>query len=404
MVDCGVREPSYVGLMGKTAEEVLTGIDLYAEDQRENLLAAAALARDTHPVPRSAADGGYHVLTRYEDVHAVLADPETFSSVQPSLRGVPVRVIPIDTDPPEHRAYRRILNPFFTRPFLLRYERQLREVARDAIESFVDDGVFDVVADFAVPFSAGSLARIVFSTENTELVARGVAAAKQAAVTSSPEAFQALAALAMEALSEAEAAAGGREDVLAALVTAEIDGRPLSLEERLGIIVTLFLGGLDTTRGVITNIAYHLATRADIESRLRDPGWWRHELDEFLRLETTVAFMARTATRDTEIAGTPIAEGDRIAVFFAAANRDPARFDRPDELVFDRTSNPHVSWGVGVHHCLGMHFARLQLAVAFEELLARTTNFRLVRGADIPRQVGLSHNSPYLLRLEFDRV
>ncbi|WP_328609691.1 cytochrome P450 [Amycolatopsis sp. NBC_00345] len=389
--------------MAKSVEEILANVDLYAEDQRENLLAAAAAARTRSPIPHTGADGGYHVLTRYEDVRTVCADPERFSSGQPSIRGVPVRVIPIDTDPPAHREYRKILNPYFSRNFLLRYEEQMREIARAAVASFVDKGVCDVVQDFAIPFSAGSLAKIVFATENQDLVARGVAAAKQAALTSSPESFQALAGLAMEALAEVEGA-GGEDTVLRALVTATVGGRPLTLEERLGIVTTLFLGGLDTTRGVIANIAYHLATRADVEPILRRPDGWQRELEEFLRYETTVAFMARTAVRDTEVGGVPVKEGDRIAVLFAAANRDPVWFERPDELVFDRPNVPHLAFGFGIHRCLGLHFARVQLAIAFEELLARTTNFRLADGAEISRQVGLSLNSPHRLDVTFDAL
>ncbi|KAA9154307.1 cytochrome P450 [Amycolatopsis acidicola] len=384
--------------MTKSVDEILDGIDLYDEDQREHLLDAVAGARGSRPVLRSEADGGYYVLTRYEDVRAVCADAETFSSAQPSLRGVPVRLIPIDTDPPDHREYRKILNPFFTREALLRYEDQMREIARHAIAAFLDRGELEVVGDFAVPFSAGSLARIVFATDNTELVDRGVAAAKQAAVASTPEAFQTLAGLAVEAFGQASP-----DGLLGALVTAKIGDRELTLEERLGIVTTLFLGGLDTTRGVLTNIAYHLATRPDVEPLLRKPDWWRGELDEFLRLETTVAFMARTATRDTELGGTPVKTGDRIAVFFTAANRDPARFAHPDELDFGREHNQHLAFGLGIHRCLGLHFARLQLAIAFEELLARATNFRLKPGAEIPRQVGLSLNSPYRLELTFER-
>ncbi|MFI5606499.1 cytochrome P450 [Amycolatopsis sp. NPDC051903] len=391
--------------MAKPVEEILADVDLYAEDQSENLLAAAAAARTTCPVPHTEADGGYHLLTRYEDVRAVCTAPELFSSAQPAIRGVPVRVIPIDTDPPDHREYRRILNPYFTRAALERHEPQLREIARAAIESFVDKSSCDVVADFAIPFSAGSLARIVFATDNRELVDRGVAAAKEAALTSSPEAFQLLAGLAMEALAEAEAAPDdGADNVLRALVTAKIGDRALTLEERLGMVTTLFLGGLDTTRGVIANIVHHLATRADVEPLLRQPGGWQRELEEFLRYETTVAFMARTATQDTQIGDTPVKAGERVAVFFAAANRDPAQFERPDELVFDRAGVPHVSFGFGIHRCLGLHFARIQLAIAFEELLARTTRFRLAPGAEIRRQAGLSLGSPHRLDVVFDRV
>jgi cytochrome P450 len=192
--------------------------------------------------------------------------------------------------------------------------------------------------------------------------------------------------------------------VLAALVTAEVDGRPLTIEERLGIITVLLLGGLDTTRGVIVNIAHHLATRDDIESVLRDPDWSHHALDEFLRYETTVSFMARTVTRDTELAGTQLHAGDRLAVHFYSANRDPERFERPDELILDRPNKPNVSFGVGVHRCLGLNFARIQLGIAFEELLAQATNFRVKPDMEIPRQIGVPFGSPSRLWLTFDKA
>jgi cytochrome P450 len=113
--------------------------------------------------------------------------------------------------------------------------------------------------------------------------------------------------------------------------------------------------------------------------------------------------MARTVTRDTELSGTPLHAGDRLAVHFYSANRDPARFDHPDELQLNRRHKPNAAFGIGVHRCLGVNFARLQLAVAFEELLKRTTNFRLKEGAEIPRQVGVSLGSPDELWVTFDK-
>jgi cytochrome P450 len=391
-------------VVDKSVEEILANVDLYAEDQRARLLDALALAREECPVLHTEADGGYHLVTRYEDVRTVCENPEIFSSVQPGLRGVPVRLIPLDVDPPDHRHYRRFLNTYFSRSFLLRYEEQIRQIARDAIDRFVDAGEVEFVHGYSVPFSAGSLARIVFATDNADLVSRGVAAVNRVALESTPETFEVVAALAVEAMAEVESSVEGREDVLAALVRETVDGRPLTTEERLGIVTTLLLGGLDTTRGMIVNIAYHLATRDDIEPILRAPNWWRGELDEFLRFEPTVSFMARTVTRDTELGGTPLKAGDRVAVHFYSANRDPARFGRPDELVFDRPSNPHIAFGIGVHRCLGLSFAKIQLAIAFEELLKRTTNFRLKPGTDVPRRIGISLNSPVELHLTFDRT
>lgn len=390
--------------MNKSITDILANVDLYADEQREHLLEALAMAREECPVLHTAADGGYYLVTRYEDVRTVCAHPEIFSSVQPGLRGVPVRLIPLDVDPPGHRHYRSLLNPFFSRSFLLRYEEQMRQIARGAIAGFIDTGEVEFVHGYSVPFSAGSLARIVFVTSNTDLVNRGVAAVNKVAVESTPETFEAVALLAMEAMAEVENSPENREDVLAALTRGTINGRPLTTEERLGIVTTLLLGGLDTTRGLIVNIAYHLATRDDVEPILRAPNWWRGELDEFLRFEPTVSFMARTVTRDTELGGTALKAGDRIAVHFYSANRDPQRFDRPDELVFNRPNNPHMAFGTGVHHCLGLNFARIQIAIAFEELLKQATNFQLKAGTDIPRRTGVSLNSPVELHLTFDRT
>lgn len=389
--------------MSKSVAEILQNIDLYAEDQREHLLEALAVARRECPVLHTEVDGGYYVISRYEDVRTVCGTPDLFSSAQPGLRGVPVRVIPLDVDPPQHRYFRTFLNPYFSRSFLLRYADDMREIAQKAIATFIDRGEFDVVNDYSIPFSAGSLARIVFATENQDLVDRGVKAVNRVATESTPESFEVLAALAMEAMAEVNPEVDDREDVLAALVTAEVDGRALTTEERLGIVVTLLLGGLDTTRGVIVHIANHLATRADVEPVLRTPDWWHSTLDEFLRYETTVSFMARTVTRDTELSGTPLHAGDRLAVHFYSANRDPARFDDPDDLVLDRHHKPNAAFGIGIHRCLGLNFARIQLAIAFEELLNSATNFRLKEGAKIHRQTGVSLGSPDNLWLTFDR-
>jgi cytochrome P450 len=393
-----------VDIVHKSVTDILANVDLYAEDQREHLLEALAVARDQCPVLHTTADGGYHIVTRYEDVRTVCAHPEIFSSVQPGLRGVPVRLIPLDVDPPDHHLFRRFLNGYFSRSFLLRYEEQIRQIARDAIAGFIDKGEVEFVHGYSVPFSAGSLARIVFATDNTDLVSRSVAAVNRVALETAPDTFEPVALLAMEAMAEVENSAEEREDVLAALTRETVEGRLLTTEERLGIVTTLLIGGLDTTRGMIVNIAYHLATRDDVEPILRAPNWWRGEFDEFLRFEPTVSFMARTVTRDTELGGTPLKAGDRIAIHFSSANRDPARFDRPDELVFDRPANPHMAFGAGLHHCLGVNFARIQLAIAFEELLKRATNFQLKAGTDVPRRIGVSLNSPAELHLTFDRV
>lgn len=389
--------------MSKSPGEILGAVDLFADDQREHLLDALAVARRECPVLHTETDGGYYLVTRYEDVRTVCQHPELFSSAEPAIRGQTVRVIPLDVDPPDHARYRRFLNPYFSRTFLLRYETPMREIAREAIAAFVDRGRLEVIRDYAVPVTAGSLARVVFATEDLDLIRRAAAAVRRVALELAPEAFQDLAVLSMEAMAEAQRSPEGREDVLSALVRETAGGHPLTMEERLSIITSLLLGGLDTTRGVIVNILYHLATDDGVEAALRTPERWTAALEEFLRYETTVSFMARTVTRDTELGGTPLRTGDRLAVHFFSANRDASRFERPDQLVLDRRENAHLAFGHGMHRCLGVHFARIQLTIAIEELLARATRFRLQEGTDVPRQVGIGFNSPTELHLTFDR-
>ena len=108
----------------------------------------------------------------------------------------------------------------------------------------------------------------------------------------------------------------------------------------------------------------------------------------------------RTATRDVEIAGQQVRKGDKVGLFFGAANRDPAVFDRPDEVDIDRPRNPHLSFGAGVHRCVGSNLARLQVRVAVEQLLARLSPFRLPEGAKVQYAGDLSRG-PLSLPLEF---
>jgi cytochrome P450 len=163
----------------------------------------------------------------------------------------------------------------------------------------------------------------------------------------------------------------------------------------------MFTGGLDTTKAALGNIALHLATDPGLEQRLRDPEWIKADLDEFLRYESPIMFMARTVTRDTELGGCPLKPGDRVAVHYASANRDESRFDHADQLNFGRERNPHAAFGLGPHRCIGMHFARLQIEVAVGELLSRVTNLRIPDDSHVETAVGIVL-SPEHLPVVFD--
>jgi cytochrome P450 len=363
-------------------------------------------ARRDCPVAHTDADGGgQYVVTRYEDVRRVLEDPQTFSSAGVAPRPSPVRLNPLDSDPPYQVELRKILNPLFTRSFLLRFEPELRKNATDLIGRFIDNGRFEFVREFAGPFVGNALSRVVFNEDDPQKMDHAAEVVIRVAVEATDEAFFELAVLAGQYIAEREANPVERDDVLNAIATGTVDGgRPLTDEERLGVVTVLFLGGLDTTRGAMGSIAYHLASRPELEQRLRDPAWIRQDMDEFIRLESPVGCLGRTATRDVELGGVMIGQGEQLLVRFDSANRDEARFEDASRLRLDVRRGSSAGFGLGIHRCLGSHFARIQIAIAFDELFKRVTNLRFADpGAEVQWAPGIA-NGPEALDLLFDVI
>jgi cytochrome P450 len=383
-------------------EDLAPHLDLFDPAHSERLWEVLAYARSECPVLKTDADDGYFIVTRYDDLRAVLEDPQTYSSEQAGLRGVPIMMPPLTEDPPRHIEYRRALNKYLSRSFLSKFTDDIRETARELLDKLVPNGHFDFMTDYAVPFTSRNLARVILDDGNAERIQRAISIATRISGDGEAEAFFEIAALAEELLRERAASGSQRDDVLSAIVHGTVEGRPLTMEQ-VGATTILFTGGLDTTKAALGNIARHLAENPGLEQRLRDPEWIKSDLDEFLRYESPIMFMARTVTRDTELGGCPLKAGDRVAVHYASANRDDSRFGHADELDFDRERNPHAAFGLGPHRCIGLHFARLQIEIAFSELLSRVTNLRIAPGAQVESAVGvvLTHEH---LPVVFDEV
>jgi cytochrome P450 len=364
-------------------------------------------ARRQCPVAHTSADGGgQYVVTRYEDVRRVLEDPETFSSAGVAPRPSPVTLNPLDADPPFQPDLRKILNPLFSRTFLTKFEPQMRKSASALIDSWVDRGRVELMSEFAAPFVGSVLAQIVFDEQDPAKMRRAVDIVTEVAIEGGDESYFHLAVLAGEYIAEREDNPVDRNDVLNAITTGTVlGGRPLTEDERLGVVTVLFLGGLDTTRGAIGAIAYHLARRPELEQRVRNPKWIRHDMDEFIRLESPVACLGRTATRDVELGGVRIKRGEQLLVRFDSANRDDAKFPDAGELRFDTVRSGHAGFGLGLHRCLGAHLARIQITVAFDELFKRITGLRFAEGGagDVRWAPGIA-NGPERLDLTFELV
>jgi cytochrome P450 len=157
---------------------------------------------------------------------------------------------------------------------------------------------------------------------------------------------------------------------MSVLLEAEIDGRPLDDNEVLFSMTLLLLGGLDTTTSAIALALAHLADYPEDRARLlADPELLDTAVEEFVRVATPVQGLGRTVTKDTTLAGCPMAAGDRVFLLWASGNRDPQAFDRPDEVVLDRHPNHHLGFGAGPHRCVGSHAGKLMVKIALSELL-----------------------------------
>lgn len=378
--------------------------DQYNQAHADGRWAHYAQARAAQcPVPFSEAHGGQYHVTRYADVRFVLEHPELFSSAVPApTNEAPVRLPPLDSDPPLQQEFRKILNPFLSRSYLMRFADQMRGIANEAIDGWIDRGSCEFITEFAMPYSSAVLATVVFDEADPARVTRARDITTRVGTVADAQSFVDLAVLAAEYLAERADGLTERDDILGAVARGTIGGRPLTDEERLGVITVLFLGGLDTTRGALGSIAYQLATVPGLEERVRRPEWVRHDLDELLRRFSPVAVMARTVLADVELGGRRLRAGDRLVVHFDSANRDRDRFPGADELVFEPPRVSNALFGLGIHRCVGAHLARLQIEIGYTELLRRVTNLRLIT----PEPVGFACGAalgPEELKVRFDR-
>jgi cytochrome P450 len=174
------------------------------------------------------------------------------------------------------------------------------------------------------------------------------------------------------------------DDLLSALVTAEVDGRPLTGDEVRSVLWNLVGGGLDTTTSLTALSLLHLDEHPRLRRRLVErPELLATATDEFLRFFSVNETLTRTVARDAELGGQRLGRGDHLMLSWLSANRDAAVFERPDEVVLDRAPNPHLAFGVGRHRCIGMHLARTLFQVMVTEVLARIPDYAVDRDATV---------------------
>jgi cytochrome P450 len=378
---------------GLDLDRLVDHFDAFDHDTAQHLFEVTNRARSRCPVSHSSAYGGYWLVTSYAEVRQALSDPGTYSSSQGV--GFPHRqslmMPPIDLDPPLQKEFRRLLNPHFSRAGIAKYADAIREIAAATVDAFADRGNADLHNDFAAPFTAEVLARVILHVDDDELFARARAVASQISRHDPGQEGDKRAQLEQiseEILSQRAASGARHGDAVDALLHGQVSGRPLTRDERVGTLMILVLGGLSTTNAALTGIFRHVAETPGLEDHLRDHDWTRQELDEFLRFEPPVTSLSRTVMKDAVLGDQALRAGDIVLLHFAAANRDGSVFAEPDTLRLDRGKNPHLSFGLGDHRCIGSNLGRLQIEIGVAELLARIENIKLTERAVLEREAG----------------
>lgn len=352
-------------------------------------------------------DPGFWVLSRYDDVQAANRDAELFCSydgpqlaIQPAMRGTML----VTMDGRDHVRQRRLISAGFTPRMIGRLEAQTREWAVSIVERAVERGTCEFVQDVAYQLPMHMIADIVgIPIEDRDWVFGLTQELLQGTDhLASPEDFLAIQVKMFEYGQELgrRKRAEPQDDVWTLLSTVEVEtdeGERTTLSEtELDMFFFLLtIAGSETTRNAISGGLIALVEHPDQLALLRrEPGAMRAAVEEILRWTSPVAYFARRATRATEIRGVPIAEGDRITLWYPSANRDEEVFEDPFRFDITRSPNNHVAFGGGgPHFCLGANLARHEITILFEELLARTNDIEILAP---PVYSGLTIDNPVL--------
>jgi len=346
--------------------------------------------REEAPVVRNLFGRGYYIPTRHEDILAVLQDPATFSSEavvayepDPAYRWIPHMI-----NGDEHRHWRRQLGPYFAPREIERIDDRVRGKARGLIEELAGRGSCDLMADFALKFPTAIVLEVVglpaqdldYLLELEEGILHTVGDPDEA-VRRKVAAIEAVKRYLAEKIEQRRAHPA--DDLITKSLGMEIGGRPVTDDELLNWWQFLVQAGLDSVAGMLGYFFHHLATRpADRRQIVEHPETIPAAMEELLRVFSFIV-TGRKATRDTQIAGCPVAAGSMVQIVLKMSGRDDTFYDGAGTVDLDRGMSNHLAFGAGPHRCLGSHLARRELRVALEEWHRVIPDYRLGEGEPI---------------------
>ncbi len=347
--------------------------------------------RDRCPVAHSDRYGGVWLPVTHDGVAAVAYDTEHFTSRQVIVSEVkpgewvppaPIGAAPpITSDPPFHAEARRLLLPAFSPKAVAGYELFTRDLCRRLLDGMAGRETVDAAIDYAQHIPLKVIVNMLgFPEEDGEIFRRFIHMIIEDVGQTPEERIEQFVTGEIDAYIDARIAEHlehPRDDLTSFLLTAELGGHRLEIPHVRGTMILLMVAGIDTTWSAIGASLWHLAGHAEDRRRLAaNPEMMGTAVEEMLRAYAPVT-MARLVSKDVELGGQELKEGDWLLLPFPAANRDPAIFPDADRVVLDREVNRHSAFGLGIHRCIGSNLARMELRVALEEWMARYPEFSL---------------------------
>jgi cytochrome P450 len=360
--------------------------------------AAYARLREQCPVARVPGMMGDMTawVSTYDDALWALKHPEIFSSQAEAIDiGQQHDLIPLQIDPPEHTKYRRFMAEWFNTKAIDPLEPEVRKLVNELLDGIAERGECDFHAEFATPLPStvflalmglpqddlGTLLRWRDDIIRPAVDPRDALAVRQRTGAEITAYFDAQ----IDELRDTP-----RSGFWSDLVHADFDGRPLDRGELLGMAFLLFIAGLDTVTATldcfIEYLALHPERRRDLVER---PEITQDAVEEMLRVLTPVQLVPRILAQDVTLGGVDLKAGDHATIVLGAANLDPAVYDDPDEVDFDRERSINLAFGGGPHLCLGINLARLELRVALEEWHRRIPEYSIPPGSVITHSPGI---------------
>jgi cytochrome P450 len=352
------------------------------------------MLRDSMPVVSM--DGMGIILTRRTDVEEVLRHPEIFSS---NCEAVDLKnprpLIPLQIDPPDHKKFRRLLDPIFAPRKMALLDGELTVAVNELIDTFADRGSVDFAKEFSIPYPTTVFLKLLglpveelplFLEMKTGIIRPNLALDEP---YGSPNvgAYQKKMADSIYAYFEKvldERERERRDDLLSLFLDATVDDHKLTREDILDICFLFLIAGLDTVTASLDCIFGYLVHHPDKRRQIAEnPAIIPSAVEELLRWETPVMGIVRVAVEDTEVGGCPVRKHERVMVMLGSVNTDETDLPDAHEVRFDREVNRHLAFGGGVHRCLGSNLARQELRVAVREWHRRIPDYELLAGHEL---------------------